>query len=572
RGSTLFSAAYSSALNEIDFTCVPLGCAPPPRVQAALGYDPALGMLLLYGGEHNYSGCSTIYGVEAPQGEPASGDWEKLSFHTNTVPPADPGFAQPAAPTDSQGSAALAYDPVSGDEYLLTSPGALSEGMYKLTFGGLRVMPASGQVMADGRDPATLSFSLLNEEGQPIVGREVTLQAASGSSTIPQPVQRSDSEGTVSFAVYDTVSQKVTYFLLDSGNPLAPKQVIAKGDVTFVAPTPSAQTSRITVGPPQAFANGTDVSTVSVYAYDPFGAAVAGDAITLSAPPNAPAGIRITPAATDTTAAGIAQFGVTGLQPGTVLFSVYAANPDGDASIFLGDVPVTWVGVQVATTSLQPATLGESYSATLHAVGGIAPCTWSVIGSLPDGLTLNAKTGVLSGVPTASAGSLGYGTFPVTFQVTDAATPVQVGIRTLNLTVQPATLQILMGSSGNGSVGVQPVGTRTHINLLAAGGVQPYRWSITGGSLPPGLSLDAQSGAILGTTSRAGHFEFTVTVTDASGMQAHAVLSMDVVRVAPLQTATGTSDSKSGVATATVGGLSASATGEGTVTAAVYDH
>lgn len=572
-GSTLFRVAFSSSRHQIDFTSVPLGSAPPQLTRSALGYDPALGMLLLYGGAHGSAACSAVYGVEAPQGEPAAGDWEKLSFSTHTVPPADPGFTQPAAPVNSQGSAALTYDPVSGDEYLLTSPGAASPGIYKLTFNGLQVIPTSGQVMADGRDPGTLSFSLLNSNDQPIVNRQVTLRASSGFSTIPQPVQRSNREGTVTFTVYDATPQKVTYFLIDSGNSYAPQQVIARGDVTFVPPVPSSQTSVLTAQPQTVYADGTDVATVSVYTYDPYGASVANDAITLSPPPDAPAGLQITPAADGmTNAQGIAQFGVTALQPGTVLFSVYAANPDGGTPIFLGGVPVTFEGVQVATTALPAATLGQPYSVTLHAAGGIGPYAWSVQGALPDGLTLNAKTGVLSGVPEAATGTLGYGTFPVTVQVTDAATPAQVGSATLNLTVQPAALQLQTASYTDGCVAVEPVGTRTHISLLATGGVQPYRWSITGGSLPSGLTLTPQTGAIVGTTAQTGPAAFTVTVTDASGMQAHASLRMDVVRVAPLQTATGTSDSKSGVATATAGGVSASATGEGTVIAAVYDH
>ena len=52
--------------------------------------------------------------------------------------------------------------------------------------------------------------------------------------------------------------------------------------------------------------------------------------------------------------------------------------------------------------------------------------------------------------------------------------------------------------------------------LTASGGTSPYTWSIASGSLPPGLTLNATSGAITGTPSTTGTSTFTVQVSDAS--------------------------------------------------------
>jgi hypothetical protein len=52
--------------------------------------------------------------------------------------------------------------------------------------------------------------------------------------------------------------------------------------------------------------------------------------------------------------------------------------------------------------------------------------------------------------------------------------------------------------------------------LQADGGTHPYAWSIVGGSLPAGLTLDASTGTISGTPTSPGNVKFTVGVTDAS--------------------------------------------------------
>lgn len=57
------------------------------------------------------------------------------------------------------------------------------------------------------------------------------------------------------------------------------------------------------------------------------------------------------------------------------------------------------------------------------------------------------------------------------------------------------------------------VGTAYNQALVATGGTTPYSWSISAGSLPAGLSLGTSTGAITGTPTAAGAFNFTVQVT-----------------------------------------------------------
>lgn len=51
----------------------------------------------------------------------------------------------------------------------------------------------------------------------------------------------------------------------------------------------------------------------------------------------------------------------------------------------------------------------------------------------------------------------------------------------------------------------------------ATGGVAPYSWAVTSGSLPAGLTLDPSAAVILGTPTASGSSAFTITVTDAIG-------------------------------------------------------
>ena len=67
----------------------------------------------------------------------------------------------------------------------------------------------------------------------------------------------------------------------------------------------------------------------------------------------------------------------------------------------------------IATRDLPKGTAGKSYETTLNAAGGAGPYTWTASGA-PDGLSVDADTGVITGIP-ATVGT------PFTVQVTDSA-------------------------------------------------------------------------------------------------------------------------------------------------------
>ncbi|MFZ0737150.1 MAG: Ig domain-containing protein [Candidatus Acidiferrales bacterium] len=74
--------------------------------------------------------------------------------------------------------------------------------------------------------------------------------------------------------------------------------------------------------------------------------------------------------------------------------------------------------VHVTTVSLPAGVTAQGYSEAVQATGGIAPLTWSVAqGQLPPGLTLNAASGTITGLP------LRQGTSDFTIEVTDSSQP-----------------------------------------------------------------------------------------------------------------------------------------------------
>jgi len=161
--------------------------------------------------------------------------------------------------------------------------------------------------------------------------------------------------------------------------------------------------------------------------------------------------------------------------------------------------------VKIEKPSLPNGAVNVSYNATLTANGGTNPYTWSLDkGTLPAGLSLDSGTGIISGVPTSSGDS----TFTV--KVSDNSTPVKSDKQQYTVTIAASGALII--ATTNMADGIEETAYNT--TVVGLGGTPPYTWSIANGKLPDGLIIDTASGAISGTPTKNGNYNFTVQVSD----------------------------------------------------------
>jgi hypothetical protein len=136
-----------------------------------------------------------------------------------------------------------------------------------------------------------------------------------------------------------------------------------------------------------------------------------------------PAGLTISPAGTISgvpTNVGLSNFAVTVID---------TFNQSDTQALSITVTPA----LEISTSSLPNAKEAEAYSATLQSSGGVPPVSWTVAPLLPEGLSLNQTTGMITGIPAL----LTRGTHTLTFTAQDSRTPTpQIINKQLVLTIE----------------------------------------------------------------------------------------------------------------------------------------
>src|SRR6266403_4878819 len=180
----------------------------------------------------------------------------------------------------------------------------------------------------------------------------------------------------------------------------------------------------------------------------------------------------------------------------------------------------------ITTTTLAAGVEGTAYSQPVVATGGLGALTLTIsAGSLPAGLSMSAA-GVITGTPTGPNGTANF-----TAMVTDHSNPAQSATKPLSILINlPPAPSISPTTLPGGNVGTP----YTH-TLAVTGGLGPFTWSVSSGTLPAGLSFNTTTAIISGIpTTQQANVAFTIQVTDSSNPQQSGSQVNSVTIGAPL--------------------------------------
>ena len=150
---------------------------------------------------------------------------------------------------------------------------------------------------------------------------------------------------------------------------------------------------------------------------------------------------------------------------------------------------------------------------------GDAPSEWAVNPQLPDGIEMDLKSGVISGIPNYEAPSKKYTIIASnyagisSFRIEITVLPIPV----LSLAMQSSELLCIKGES-------------CHMESPSFSGGEPDKWDSTP-PLPSGLIL-GQDGSISGISDQTGVTNHTITASNNGG-SAYATLSINTSHASP---------------------------------------
>jgi hypothetical protein len=223
--------------------------------------------------------------------------------------------------------------------------------------------------------------------------------------------------------------------------------------------------------------------------------------------------------------------------PTVVTISVSAAGVTRTATLTLNPPRAPFIGPD--QPELGPGFVGSDFTtfATLGTTmtfspGTVGPVRWEIVaGALPAGLRLITPSPDSTSTRQIYQAVAGTPTTVQTSTFTIKATDVNglTAQRTYTIRINPAQ-----------TVAITPeqwapltVGTFGNLWIDGSGGVRPYRWAVTAGALPPGMTLiqDNASGPLVrvgGTPTTRGTFGWTLRLTDAQGATVSRALSVAV--------------------------------------------
>jgi hypothetical protein len=195
----------------------------------------------------------------------------------------------------------------------------------------------------------------------------------------------------------------------------------------------------------------------------------------------------------------------TSVQTGSMTITAYDPSAPTNSATTTLALTIDAPPLVVSMPAPGPARVGTPFSLTPSVSGAMGSVAWSVAsGALPVGLLVDATSGAISGVPGA------WGSATAVIQAQDSWSVARVDSKAVTITVAPMALTITTAS-------LPPAIYQTMYTAMlnVAGGTGSTTWSLAGGALPSGVTLNP-SGTISGVPSATGTFPITVAAVDAN--------------------------------------------------------
>ena len=176
-----------------------------------------------------------------------------------------------------------------------------------------------------------------------------------------------------------------------------------------------------------------------------------------------------------------------------------------------GSVLVTGGAVAIISAAPLPVTAGLTYCHPFTASETIPPGGWTMSANAPVWVTLNAKRGVICGIPRSPA-DVGTTTFNVS-----ATNGISAATQTVTLTVSVITLPppvITSGAPASATTDLTYCHPFTASQPIPSGG-----WALSAGATPEWVTLNSKRGVICGIprTADIGISTFTISASNANG-------------------------------------------------------
>ena len=283
------------------------------------------------------------------------------------------------------------------------------------------------------------------------------------------------------------------------GTPVAVGVTVVSVTATNATGTSNAATLTLTV----SAAGTAPVITSPIAEPGTVGTVFATYAITATGSPTSYAATGLPPGLSLNAATGAISGTPTAAGVSVVTLGATNGTGTGTATLTLTIAAAGVVPVITSTTSgYYPGTVGSVFATYTIAATG-SPTSFSAVG-LPPGLTLNAATGAINGTPTAA------GTYTVTAKATNSS---GTGTSVFAIAIAPPAAVPVITSTASGNNPAN-VGTEFPTYTVGATG-SPTSYTATG--LPPGLTLNALTGAINGTPTTAGTYVVALSATNSAG-------------------------------------------------------